>query len=61
MECLRIAGVAVAPADAHPDVRKIADLVLFKAGGHGAVREICDLAIAVHESNKEEYARSTNR
>ena len=61
LDCLRIAGLAVAPSDAHPDVRKIADLVLLNAGGHGAVREICDLAIAVHESNKEEYARSTNR
>jgi YrbI family 3-deoxy-D-manno-octulosonate 8-phosphate phosphatase len=63
LECLRIAGFAVAPADAHPDVRKIVDLVLLKAGGHGAVREFCDLAIAVHQSttNKEEYARNTNR
>ena len=61
LECLRIAGLAVAPADAHPDVRKIADLVLHKSGGHGAVREICDLAIAAHESKKEEYAHSTNR
>jgi N-acylneuraminate cytidylyltransferase len=61
LECLRIAGVSIAPADAHPDVLKIADLVLLKAGGHGAVREICELAIAAHQSNKEEYARSTNR
>jgi N-acylneuraminate cytidylyltransferase len=61
LECLQIAGVAIVPADAHPDVRKIADLVLLKSGGHGAVRELCDLAIAAHESKKEEYARSTNR
>jgi N-acylneuraminate cytidylyltransferase len=61
LECLRIAGVAIAPADAHPDVRKIADLVLLKSGGHGAVRELCDMAIAAQESKKEEYARSTNR
>ena len=61
LECLRIAGLAIAPADAHPDVRKIADLVLLKSGGHGAVREICDLAIAAHESKKEEYAHSTDR
>src|SRR5262249_9732266 len=47
LECFRMAGVGVPPADAHPDVRRIADLVLLKAGGHGAVREICDLAIAV--------------
>ena len=61
LECLRIAGVAIAPADAHPDVRKIADLVLHKSGGHGAVRELCDMAIAAQESKKEEYARFTNR
>jgi N-acylneuraminate cytidylyltransferase len=60
LECLRIAGLAVAPADAHPDVRKIADMVLLKSGGHGAVREICDLVIAAHESKKEEYAHSKN-
>src|SRR5262249_20565110 len=48
LECLRIAGVAVAPADAHPAVRRVVDLVLRKPGGHGAVREICELAIAAH-------------
>jgi N-acylneuraminate cytidylyltransferase len=61
LECLRIAGVAVAPADAHPAVRRVVDLVLRKPGGHGAVREICELAIAAHEQHKENYAQSENR
>jgi N-acylneuraminate cytidylyltransferase len=60
LECLRIAGVAVAPADAHPHVRKSVDLVLLRAGGHGAVREVCELAVAAYESTKEEYARSAS-
>src|SRR5262249_42045688 len=53
LECLKIAGVAVAPADAHPAVLRIVDLVLGKRGGHGAVREICELAVAAHEQQKE--------
>jgi N-acylneuraminate cytidylyltransferase len=36
---------AVAPADAHPEVIRQADLVLTKTGGHGAVRELCDILI----------------
>ena len=61
LECLRIAGVGVVPADALPQVRRVADLVLERSGGHGAVREICELVIAAHGSTKEEYALSANR
>ena len=39
------AGFAVAPADAQPEVRRRAELVLSQSGGHGAVRELCDLLI----------------
>jgi YrbI family 3-deoxy-D-manno-octulosonate 8-phosphate phosphatase len=39
-------GFPVAVADAHPDVLKIASLVLTRRGGHGAVREFCDLMLA---------------
>ena len=60
LECLRIAGVAVAPADADPAVRGVADLVLRKRGGYGAVREICELAIAA-QKGKGEYALSECR
>jgi 3-deoxy-D-manno-octulosonate 8-phosphate phosphatase KdsC-like HAD superfamily phosphatase len=61
LECLRIAGVAVVPSDAHRAVLKIADLVLRERGGHGAVREICDLTIAAQQQRKGEYALIANR
>lgn len=44
--CLEIAGVAVVPADAHPDVKALADIVLTRRGGHGAVRELVDLILS---------------
>src|SRR5262249_16553153 len=61
LECLSIAGVAVAPADAYPAVQTVADSILRNCGGHGAVREICELAIAAHQSRKAEYAGSKTR
>jgi len=42
LDCMRLVGCGVAVADAHPDVRRAADLVLTCAGGNGAVRELCD-------------------
>jgi YrbI family 3-deoxy-D-manno-octulosonate 8-phosphate phosphatase len=35
-------GLPVAVADSHPDVLRVARLVLANRGGHGAVREFCD-------------------
>lgn len=35
-------GFAFAVADAHPQVRRVADVVTRLPGGHGAVREVCD-------------------
>jgi len=46
LECMRLARVGVAVADAHPDVLRAADWILTKPGGHGAVRELSDLIIA---------------
>jgi N-acylneuraminate cytidylyltransferase len=43
LPCFPLVGLAVAVADAHPDVIDQAGLVLSKNGGFGAVREICDL------------------
>ena len=43
---LERAGLAVAVADAHPDVRARADRVTTLPGGHGAVREVCDWLLA---------------
>lgn len=40
--CLELAGYAVVPADAEPEVQRHADLVLTRRGGRGAVREFCN-------------------
>lgn len=43
--CFPLVGCAIVPADAHPQAKAQADLVLSKAGGYGAVRELCDLLL----------------
>jgi len=40
--CFGLVGLPVATADAHPDARAAARLVLSASGGQGAVRELCD-------------------
>ncbi len=39
-------GFRVVPANARPELRRQADLVLKTNGGYGAVRELCDMIIA---------------
>lgn len=39
------AGLSVAVADAHPEVRRVARLVTRAPGGKGAVREVADLIL----------------
>jgi len=39
---LQLAGIGVAPADAHPEVKKIAGWVTRNSGGHGAIREVVE-------------------
>ena len=41
--CFPLVGLAAAVADAHPDVKREADIILTKPGGRGAVREMCEL------------------
>jgi len=45
LPCFPLVGLAVAVADAHPEVKNQASLILRKNGGYGAVREICDLIV----------------
>lgn len=45
LPCFPLVGFAAAVADAHPEVRAAADLVLGKPGGFGAAREMCDVLI----------------
>jgi YrbI family 3-deoxy-D-manno-octulosonate 8-phosphate phosphatase len=46
LECMQAVGLAIAPADAEPAIRRIADLVTMAPGGFGAVREVADLFVA---------------
>ena len=43
---MRIAGLAMAPADAVPEVRRAAGWVSRSAGGHGAVREAVEMLLS---------------
>ena len=50
LSCMELVGFAVAPADARPEARNAAQLVLENRGGWGAVRELADLVISkIHE------------
>lgn len=42
LDCLRQVGVSIAPCDAHPQVRRIVDLLTESQGGHGAIRQVAD-------------------
>lgn len=42
---MRRAALSGAPANAHAEVRAVADVVTQEAGGHGAARAFCDLLL----------------
>jgi YrbI family 3-deoxy-D-manno-octulosonate 8-phosphate phosphatase len=44
-----LVGWPVAVADARPEIRQLARLVLDRPGGRGAVRELCDLVLAARQ------------
>ncbi len=55
---MRACGLALAPADAWPEVRSVAHFVAGRAGGRGAVREACELllkAVGKWEEVTERY------
>jgi 3-deoxy-D-manno-octulosonate 8-phosphate phosphatase (KDO 8-P phosphatase) len=45
LAALKRAGLAIAPADAIEEARRIAHWVTLKPGGHGSVREAVDLLL----------------
>ncbi|MGK7345803.1 MAG: KdsC family phosphatase [Candidatus Nitrospinota bacterium M3_3B_026] len=49
---MRIAGLAAAPADAHPAALDAADWVSSKDGGNGAAREFIDLMLKSRRSQE---------
>lgn len=45
LEAMRLAGLAVAPANAQRVIKKIADISLHAAGGEGAIREFAEMVL----------------
>lgn len=54
LSCLKMVGIPIAVADAHPEVLHVAHLVLSRPGGKGAVRELCDLILKQRRADREE-------
>ncbi len=48
--CLALAGCAVVPADAHPRVRQLANIILTRPGGYGAVRELVEMILTARRN-----------
>ncbi|NTW01440.1 MAG: acylneuraminate cytidylyltransferase [Oscillochloris sp.] len=57
IECLRAVGCGVIVADAHPQTRSAARIVLTTAGGRGAIRELTDM-IEQHLRENSDAPRS---
>lgn len=45
LSCMQFVGCAVVPADAHPQVLDVADIVLEARGGQGALRELSEIVL----------------
>jgi 3-deoxy-D-manno-octulosonate 8-phosphate phosphatase (KDO 8-P phosphatase) len=45
---MRRVGLAIAPANARPDVKRYAHFVTASVGGRGAIREVCELLLQAH-------------
>ncbi len=46
LDCLRVAGLSVAPATAHPWITESVHWITRARAGEGAVREVCDVILA---------------
>ena len=58
LACLQAAGCGVVPADAHPDARARAQIILTHDGGQGAVRELCDAILRCLSENGRHAANT---
>ncbi len=59
LQAVQMAGVGVAVADAHKDLKKSADMVLKTKGGFGAAREIIDLILKLKNLTTKARQRYT--
>lgn len=55
LAAMELAGLAAAPANAQPEVRRRAAFVSANDGGNGAVRELIDTLLAAHVKAEEAY------
>lgn len=53
LECMEVAGLPVAVADAYPEVKGVAKIILNTRGGYGAVREFCEMIYQAKRSANE--------
>lgn len=54
LPAMRRAGFSVAPADAHPRILEVADLVLEQRGGEGFVRAFIELLLGINKLSTRE-------
>ncbi len=52
LTALRAVGLALAPADAVPEVLAVAHYITKKNGGRGAVREVCEMLLEIQKSRQ---------
>ena len=53
LECIRLAGIGIAVADAVDEARKAADYVTRQRGGQGAIREVADIILGIRAPPSE--------
>lgn len=58
LECMRWAGVAIAPADAQPEIAALADILTPQCGGTGAVRQVADWILASRKNHTSPLERT---
>lgn len=51
-DCLECVGTPVIVADAMPEVKPLAQIILQKSGGNGTVREFCDMLWQAYQKGK---------
>jgi 3-deoxy-D-manno-octulosonate 8-phosphate phosphatase (KDO 8-P phosphatase) len=56
---MKNAGLRIAPAQAHIEVKNVAHLVTQREGGNGAVREVCDLILKAQNRYEEVLSKAS--
>ena len=52
LACMEKVGVAIAPADSHPAILRMADLVTPQRGGRGAIRQVAEWILGTGDDLK---------